>query len=100
MFPQDFSYILPILRDIESNIHIKTSAKHSYEANLKPDFPIIDSMGIDTLEIYKGLVDDAFRDTPFNLRQSKAGEILSEAHKHLTREEFKEIEKYAFEKLE
>ena len=65
----------------------------------KPGSSIIDSMGIDTLEIFKGLVDDAFRDTSFNLRQSKAGEILSEAHKHLTREDFKELEKYAFDKL-
>ncbi|KKK75932.1 hypothetical protein LCGC14_2868780, partial [marine sediment metagenome] len=44
--------------------------------NFKPGSLIIDSMGIDTLEIFKGLVDDAFRDTSFNLRQSKAGEIL------------------------
>ncbi len=57
-------------------------------------------MGIDTLEIFKGLVDDAFRDTSFNLRQSKAGEILPEARKHLTRKEFQELEKYVFEKLE
>jgi len=66
----------------------------------KPGFPIIDSMGIDTLEIFKGLVDDAFRDTSFNLRQSKAGEILPEARNHLTRKAFQELEKYVFEKLE
>ncbi len=52
------------------------------------------------VEVYKGLVDDAFRDTHFNLRQSKAGEILTEAHNHLTRKEFKELRDYVFEKLE
>jgi len=48
-------------------------------------------------------VEDAFRDAPLNLRQSKAAAILSEAHKHLAREEFKELqelESYVFERLE
>ena len=52
------------------------------------------------LETFKALVDDAFRDTPLNLRQSKAAAILSEAQKHLTREEFRELEGYVFERLE
>jgi len=42
------------------------------------------------LETFKALVDDAFRDSPLNLRQNKAAAILSEAHKHFTKEEFKE----------
>ena len=41
-----------------------------------------------TLEIYKVLVDDTFRDAPLNVRQNKAAAILSEAHKHSTREKF------------
>lgn len=52
------------------------------------------------LEVYKALVDDAFRDTPLNLRQNKAAAILPEAHKHLTREEFKQLEGYVLERLE
>ena len=52
------------------------------------------------LKNFKALVDDAFRDTDFKLKQSKAGEILSEAHKHLTRNEFQELEKYVLERLE
>ena len=51
------------------------------------------------VETYKALVDDAFRDTPFNMRQDKAAAILSEAHKHLSRNDFQELEKYVFEKL-
>jgi len=35
-----------------------------------------------------------------NLRQNKVAKILSEAHKHFTRTEFKELEDYFFEKLE
>ena len=45
-------------------------------------------------------MDDAFRDAPLNLRQNKAAAILSEAHKHFTREEFKELQDYVFERLE
>jgi len=52
------------------------------------------------LEVYRALVDDAFRDAPLNLRQSKAAAILSEAQKHFTKEEFKELEGYVFERLE
>jgi hypothetical protein len=52
------------------------------------------------LETFKALVDDAFRDTPLNLRQNKAAAILPEAHKHLTRDEFRELEGYVFERLE
>lgn len=53
-----------------------------------------------SLNIFKALADDAFRDTPLNLRQNKAAAILSEARKFLSQEEFKELEKYVFEKLE
>ena len=52
------------------------------------------------VEVYKALVDDAFRDAPLNVRQNKAALILSEAQKHFTREEFKELEKYVFKRLE
>ena len=52
------------------------------------------------LQVYKALVDDAFRDAPLNLRQSKAAAILPEAHKHLSGKEFKELEDYVFKKLE
>jgi len=55
-------------------------------------------MSID-VEAYKALVDDAFRNAPLNLRQNKAAAILSEAHKHLPREEFQKLENYIFEKL-
>jgi hypothetical protein len=52
------------------------------------------------IETYKALVDDAFRDAPLNVRQNKAAEILSTAQKHFTREEFKELQDYVFERLE
>lgn len=55
----------------------------------------IDSNG--DLDSFRALVDDAFRGAPLNLRQDKAAAILSEAHKHLVREEFKG---YVFERLE
>ena len=45
-------------------------------------------------------MDDAFRDAPLNLRQNKAAAILSEAHKNLSRNDFKELEEYVFERLE
>jgi len=52
------------------------------------------------VKAYKALVDKAFRDTPLNLRQSKAAIILYEAQKNFTREEFKELQDYIFERLE
>ena len=52
------------------------------------------------LKVYKALVDDAFRGAPLNVRQNKAAAILSEAQKHFTREEFKELQDYVFERLE
>ena len=52
------------------------------------------------LETFKALVDEAFRDAPLNLRQDKAAAILSEAHKHLARNDFRELESYVFERLE
>jgi len=53
-----------------------------------------------TLDIFKALVDDAFRKASLNIRQNKASAILSEAQKHLNRNEFKELENYVFERLE
>ena len=53
-----------------------------------------------TLGVFKALVDDALKSPSLLIRQKRAGEILSEAHKYLIREDFKELEKYAFEKLE
>ena len=62
----------------------------------------VPSSVIDPIRVkaYKALVDDAFRDTPLNLRQNRATEILSTAQKHFTREEFKELQDYVFERLE
>ena len=51
------------------------------------------------MDSFKAIVDDAFRDAPLNIRQDKAALILSEAHKHLSRKEFQELENYIFEKL-
>jgi hypothetical protein len=56
-------------------------------------------MDID-LKAYKALVDNAFRNETLNVRQNMAAEILSTAQKHFTREEFKELEGYVFERLE
>lgn len=56
-------------------------------------------MSINVLDSFKAIVDDAFRDATFNMRQDKAAAVLSEAHKHLSRKEFQELEKYVFEKL-
>ena len=53
-----------------------------------------------TLEVVKGLPDNALKVVSLLLRQKRAGEILSEARKHLNWEEFQELEKYTFEKLE
>jgi hypothetical protein len=44
-------------------------------------------------------VEEAFRDATLSVRQIKAAAILSEAEKHLHREEFRELEEYVFEKL-
>lgn len=52
------------------------------------------------LEVYEALVDDAFWNALLNLGQNKLAAILSEAHKHLTRKEFQELEAYVFERLE
>jgi len=53
-----------------------------------------------TLEVVKGLPDNALKVVSLLLRQKRAGGILSEARKHLNWEEFQELEKYTFEKLE
>lgn len=52
-----------------------------------------------TLEKYQDLVDEAMRGSPLWLRQNKAAAILSEAIKFLSREEFRELQDYVFEKL-
>ena len=52
------------------------------------------------LDIYKALVDDAFRNASLNTRQNKAAAILSEAQKHSPRMEFQELQDYVFERLE
>lgn len=57
-------------------------------------------MSISVLDSFKAIVDDAFREAPFNMRQDKAAPILSEAHKHLSKKKFQELEKYVFERLE
>ena len=58
-------------------------------------------MGSDKwLEAYKGLVKDAFRGEPLETRQNKAADILSTAHGALSRDDFKKLESFVFEKLE
>jgi len=52
------------------------------------------------LDIYKALVDDAFRNASLDTRQNKAAAILSEAQKHFPKEEFQELRDYVFERLE
>jgi len=52
------------------------------------------------IEVYKALVDDAFKDAPLNVRQSKAAKILAEANKHFTWEEFKMLQDYIDERLQ
>jgi len=54
---------------------------------------------MNNLETFKAIVDDAFNDTPFNKRQDKAAPIISEARKHLSKKDFKELENYVFERL-
>ncbi len=57
-------------------------------------------MSVNVMDSFKAIVDDAFRDAPLNMRQDKAAPVLSEAHKHLSRTEFKELERYVFDRLE
>ncbi len=52
-----------------------------------------------TLENFKNIMDDAFKDASFYVRLKKEEEILTEARKHLTRKEFQELEDYVLEKL-
>lgn len=51
------------------------------------------------LKRYLALADGAFRDASLYVRLNEEEAILSEARKHLTRNEFQELEKYVFEKL-
>jgi len=53
-----------------------------------------------SLDTFKAIVEDAFVDCPLYIRQNKAAAILSEAQKHLPREEFTELQDYVFERLE
>ena len=52
------------------------------------------------LEKFQALADEALKVRSLLLRQKRAGEILSEALKHLTREEFQELQDYVFVRLE
>jgi len=54
----------------------------------------------DNLETFKAITDDAIKEGPLYRNQSKAADILTEASKHLTRENFKELERYVFDRLE
>jgi len=54
----------------------------------------------DNLETFKSITDDAIKEGPLYRNQSKAADILTEASKHLIRTEFKELERYVFDKLE
>ncbi len=52
-----------------------------------------------TLENFKDIMDDAFKDASFYVRLKKEEEIITAARKHLTREELQELEKYVLEKF-
>lgn len=52
------------------------------------------------LEAYKALVDDAFRNTSLDTRQTKASGILAEAMKTFPRDDFQKLLDYIFERLE
>jgi len=52
------------------------------------------------LDTFKAIVGDAFVDSSLYVRQNKAAAILSEAHKILSRGEFRELRDYVFERLE
>lgn len=52
------------------------------------------------VKAYKALVDEALSDTSLKLRQNKAAAILSEAQKHCTREEFKELQDYVSKNID
>jgi len=54
----------------------------------------------DRLEVYKAIVEDAFRGEPLETRQKKAATILTTAHGALSWEDFKKLEEFVFEKLE
>ena len=56
-------------------------------------------MGVNVMDSFKAIVDDAFRDAPLSKRQDKATLIISEARIHLSRKELKELENYIFERL-
>ena len=53
-----------------------------------------------SLDTFKAIVGDAFANSTLNIRQNKAAAILSEAQESLSREEFKELRDYVFERLE
>ena len=53
-----------------------------------------------SVDKFKAIVGDAFANTSLQVRQNKAAMILSEAHEILSREEFREIRDYVFERLE
>ena len=52
------------------------------------------------VEKYKAIADDALRVSFLYVRQNKAAAIMSEAHKHLSWGELRELEVYVFERLE
>jgi len=52
-----------------------------------------------SLDKFKAIVGEAFVNTSLHTRQNKAAAILSEAHESLSREEFKKLEGYVFERL-
>ena len=53
-----------------------------------------------SLDKFKAIVGDAFVNSSLHVRQNKAAAILSEAHESLSREEFRELRDYVFERLE
>ena len=52
------------------------------------------------VEKYKALADDVLRVSSLYVRQNKAAAIMSEALKHLSWGELRELERYVFERLE
>lgn len=53
----------------------------------------------DVVEVYKDIIDDAFKGESLEARQTKAARFLSKMQSLLSYKEFRELEKYTFKKL-
>ena len=55
---------------------------------------------VTNLEKYQAISDDALNARSLMLRQKSASEILTEARKHLSWDDFKKLQDYVFMRLE